>query len=101
MHHYINFVRKYRVVCVVPLPRHPTPPPLMAKGHRIITSSEHSAIRKCHLLPRCLLRIRCCAPTDQRSGAPYIIYNINLYPPATLARVPRGTLAPKLRALHR
>lgn len=47
VHHYINFVSIFNVVCVSSLTHRPTPPPLMAKGHRIIVPTQHHHIRKC------------------------------------------------------
>ena len=85
MHHYINFVRKNRVVCVVPLPRHPTPPP---SWRRAIGSAP----------PQNTLlsgKVTCCpdvsfgygaAHRQTNAAAPHILYIIRIYthPPPLL-----------------
>lgn len=86
VHHYINFVSIFSVVCVSSLTRHPTPTP---SGRRAIGSSSHQNTLlsgNVFLLPRCLLRIRCCAPTDLCCDALYIYINTQIYshPPPLL-----------------
>ena len=96
MHHYINFVRKYRVVCVVPLPRHHTPPPSWRRA--IGLSPPQNTLLSGN--------VTCCpdvsfgygaAHRQTNAAAPHILYNINLYPPATQVTcrgIKRQTVAP-------